>query len=107
MRLYKQGQNIVEYTILIVIVIGAFIAASTYVKRGIQGRWKDAVDEFGQQYDPTVMVTSLNFTLNASTNTYITTTSGTFNGIDVTWTERRDVTNSVDKKTGQTTVGAY
>jgi len=40
----RKGQNIAEYSILIALVIAAAVAMQTYVKRGIQGRVADAVD---------------------------------------------------------------
>jgi hypothetical protein len=43
----KKGQNVVEYSILIALVVGAAIAMQTYVKRGLQGRVKDSVDFVG------------------------------------------------------------
>jgi hypothetical protein len=43
----RKGQNVVEYSILIALVVGAAIAMQTYVKRGMQGRVKDAVDHTG------------------------------------------------------------
>ncbi len=45
--LNRKGQNVLEYSILIALVVGAAIAMQTYVKRGIQGRVKDAVDHTG------------------------------------------------------------
>ncbi len=42
--LNRKGQNIAEYSILIALVIAAAVAMQTYVKRGIQGRVADAVD---------------------------------------------------------------
>ncbi len=55
----KKGQNTAEYAILIALVIGAAVAMQTYVKRGMQGGVKYAVDKvkrtdtttFGQ-YEP-------------------------------------------------------
>lgn len=44
----RRGQNIAEYSILIALVIAAAVAMQTYVKRGLQGRVKDAVDTKGQ-----------------------------------------------------------
>jgi hypothetical protein len=44
--LNKRGQSIAEYSILIALVIAAAIGIQTYVKRGWQGRAKDAADEF-------------------------------------------------------------
>jgi len=42
--LNRKGQNIAEYSILIALVIAAAVAMQTYVKRGLQGRIADAVD---------------------------------------------------------------
>jgi len=44
MMFNRKGQNIAEYSILIALVIAAAVAMQVYVKRGIQGRMKDAVD---------------------------------------------------------------
>lgn len=41
----KAGQNTAEYAILIALIVGVAIAMQTYIKRGLQGRVKDAVDK--------------------------------------------------------------
>ncbi len=48
----RKGQTILEYTVILIIILGVMIAMKDYVKRGIQGRWKSATDDFGDQYDP-------------------------------------------------------
>lgn len=51
----RRGQNTAEYAILIGLVVAAAIAMQTYVKRGLQGRLKDGVDELVEQtaqYEP-------------------------------------------------------
>jgi len=40
----RKGQNIAEYSILIALVIAAAVAMQVYIKRGLQGRVADAVD---------------------------------------------------------------
>ncbi|MCK9603364.1 MAG: hypothetical protein M0R66_03300 [Candidatus Omnitrophica bacterium] len=40
----KRGQSLWEYAMVIVLVSLAFIAMSTYFKRGVQGRLKDLSD---------------------------------------------------------------
>lgn len=45
--LNRKGQNVAEYSILIALVIGAAVAMQVYVKRGFQGRVRDAVDNPG------------------------------------------------------------
>jgi Flp pilus assembly pilin Flp len=51
MRLLKKigninGQNIVEYAIIVSIISAAMIAMSTYVYRAVQGAQKKVEDEF-------------------------------------------------------------
>lgn len=46
--LSRRGQNIAEYSILIALVVAAAVAMQTYVKRGLQGRVKGAVDARGK-----------------------------------------------------------
>ncbi|MBU1726887.1 MAG: hypothetical protein KJ880_04595 [Candidatus Omnitrophica bacterium] len=42
--LNKKGQSTAEYVIVLGLIIGVVIAMQTYIKRGLQGRVKDAVD---------------------------------------------------------------
>ena len=44
LRLMRKGQSTAEYAIVIALVIGAAVAMQVYVKRGIQGKMKDATD---------------------------------------------------------------
>lgn len=46
-KLSKKAQTTAEYAILIALVVGAVVAMQVYIKRGIQGRVKDAVDHVG------------------------------------------------------------
>lgn len=57
----RRGQNTAEYAVVIALIIGAVIAMQTYVKRGLQGRMKDATDKIAtdtaelgatKQYEP-------------------------------------------------------
>ena len=47
-----------EYAVLIVIAIAALMAMSTYFKRAICGKWRQAADTFGhgRQYAPSVII---------------------------------------------------
>ncbi len=54
-----RGQGITEYGICLVIILLACLGMQTYIKRGLQGRYKDTVDNMtGQvpgalpQYEP-------------------------------------------------------
>ncbi|MBN1870030.1 MAG: hypothetical protein JW847_05590 [Candidatus Omnitrophica bacterium] len=99
----KTGQTAVEYTVLLILCIGAFIGIQNYAKRGIQGRWKSHIDEMGDQYDPRTADTNLRQTLTSSTNTTIIVmnTQGGY------WTRRTDESASTEQKTGYTAVGSY
>ncbi len=48
----KKGQSTLEYAILIIIVLAALLSIQVYVKRGIQGRFKSAADDIGEQFSP-------------------------------------------------------
>jgi hypothetical protein len=48
----KRGQSTLEYAVLIVVIIGALLTIQVYIKRGIQGRLKQASDDIGDQYSP-------------------------------------------------------
>ena len=48
----KKGQSTVEYAVLIIIVIAALLTIQNYIKRGLQGRMKQATDDIGDQFSP-------------------------------------------------------
>ncbi len=106
----RKGQSILEYTVIMVIVLGVVIAMRDYVKRGIQGRWKSSTDEMGDQYDPQ----HLNSDINVAVVTNSVSTVSTVNGTDSStgtvvagqWTNRMDQSNSTETKTGYTQVGS-
>lgn len=103
LRQKKVGQTSLEYVMLAVILLGAFLAIQNYMKRGFQGRWKEAVDGLGDQYDPRTMDTTIRHTLASSTNTSIIAlnTEGGY------WTKRTDVSASSERKTGYSVTGGY
>ena len=104
-KLKRQGQSTLEYTTLIVIILGAFLAVGTYFKRGIQGRWKTSVDELGDQYDPRTADTHIKHSLESNTDTQIITTDA--KGKKGFVTTRTDNTNSIEWTTGNAEVGGY
>ncbi len=99
----RSGQSTLEFTILTIIIIGVFLTASDYVKRGIQGRWKSAVDDLGDQYDPRTANTWLNSTLISNSDMRISTINQTDGGVV---TLRNDTTESSEVKQGSVVVGA-
>ena len=99
----KKGQTAVEYVVLVVIILGALLAIQNYMKRGFQGRWRDAVDDLGDQYDPATAVTNIRHALDSTTNTSIIAVRlpGGYSTI------RTDASSSMETKVGDTAVGAY
>lgn len=97
------GQSITEFITLITIVIAVFVAMQIYIKRGIQGRWKAAIDDLGEQYDPLAANSNLRTLLISATNTDVITS----NDIDGYWTKRTDHTISTERKEGYLGSGPY
>ena len=101
LRIKKQGQTLLEYAVLLIIVMGALLGISNYFKRGLQGRWKSAVDDLGDQYDPRFADTDIRHTL-----VFITQTNITAN-VETGRTTRVDTSGLVERKTGNIQVSAY
>ena len=102
-RRKRLGQSIIEYVAIVTIVLGAFVAAGNYIKRGLQGRWKATVDDLGDQYDPRVASTDLRHTIISNNETRIIV----LNAQKGFYTSRIDITNSTESKSGSRTIGAY
>jgi len=51
--LNKKGFSVIEYAVLLVIIIGAFLIMKSYIQRGLFGTWGQAGQGFayGRQYD--------------------------------------------------------
>jgi len=103
LRINKKGQTTLEYTVVIIVVVGALLAMGSYIKRGLQGRWKSAVGDLGDQYDPRAANTSVLHTMVSSTNTTILA----IDQADGYWTQRTDETSSRETKSGYMSVGGY
>ncbi len=99
----KRAQSSVEYTVLIIVILGAFLGMQNYFKRGMQGRWKAAVDDLGDQYDTRFANTSVKHTIQSNT----VTTLVTVNQAGGFWTLRQDMTNTIERKQGHEAVAAY
>ena len=105
----RKGQTILEYTVIMIIILGVVIAMRDYIKRGIQGRWKAATDDFGQQYDPQYVNSNIMYATQVNSQSVVAVVNGTDNSTGQTlpgqWTSRVDTSNSVETKTGNTQVG--
>ena len=47
-----KGQATLEYAVVLGVVAAALIAMQFYMKRGVQGKLRDATDQVGEQYRP-------------------------------------------------------
>lgn len=101
----KKGQSLLEYVVILIIVMGAFLAISNYIKRGLQGRWKAATDDLGDQYDPTVANTLIEYKLETTATTTIRSVPDTTLNGQIT--RRDDVSTTVETKNGYISVGSY
>ena len=50
----KKAISVIEYTVLFIIIIGAFLMMKNYIQRGLYGNWARSGQTFafGRQYDP-------------------------------------------------------
>ncbi len=46
----SKGQSTLEYALIIAVVVGALLAMQSYMKRGVQGKLREATDDVGSQY---------------------------------------------------------
>ncbi|GIW78166.1 MAG: hypothetical protein KatS3mg104_3229 [Phycisphaerae bacterium] len=99
-RADRRGQSIVEYAVVLVVFLAALLSMQIYIKRGIQGRWRDVVDGIGEQYDPAFTNATKTTTLSGTMTTDVWTedAEGGF------WTMRQDVSNTTENTTGSKTV---
>jgi Flp pilus assembly pilin Flp len=107
----NRGQTILEYTIIVVIMLGVMIAMKDYVKRGIQGRWKSATDDMGDQYDPQAVNSNIMYNTQVNAQSIISVENGSDSSSSQgteqgQWTNRMDQSNSYETKTGYTQIGS-
>ncbi len=46
----SRGQSTLEYALIIAVVVGALLAMQVYMRRGMQGKLREATDDIGGQY---------------------------------------------------------
>ncbi|MBF0479879.1 MAG: hypothetical protein HQL26_10390 [Candidatus Omnitrophica bacterium] len=96
----KRGQSTLEYLVYMTVIIAVFVTVSTYFKRGVAGRWKAAADDVGDQYDPRTAESNVLYTVKGESATILKVIE-TKNG---QYTERTDLSNMIETKTGNTVV---
>lgn len=99
------AQSLLEYVVFIVLFVFALLASQTYIKRAMQGRWKEAADRIGEQYDYQATYADINLTTesNAISNSTLVRDAATGKG----WINREDLVNAVEKRTGNELIGGY
>ncbi|MBU2035742.1 MAG: class III signal peptide-containing protein [Candidatus Omnitrophica bacterium] len=91
----KRGQSTLEYGILIAVVVGALIAMSVYMKRGLQGRLRTSTDDIGEQFSPA-----------ATTSSYTTTSESVSSEVNTAGVTTTTISKDARARTGTETVGA-
>ena len=43
----RKGQSILEYALIIAVIVGALIAMQIFLKRSVQGKLRDSIDDIG------------------------------------------------------------
>ncbi len=46
--MHRRGQQIIEYVVVFVVVIGVLLVMGYYVRAGLAGKYREAADSFGQ-----------------------------------------------------------
>jgi len=101
--LSRKGQSVLEQSMIWVLIMVAVLTIGIYFKRGVQGRWRAAVDDLGDQYDPYMADTNVVYREVSNVFTKITTVEDE----DGFWTLRVDRTNSVSTREGYESFGSY
>ena len=104
MRLQRRGQSVLEYTILLVIVIAALVAMQAYLKRGVQGHWKESVDGLGEQYDQGRTNSIITHQMQSTSESRMQTVKTTNNSVEGYYTMRSDASSSQETRNGHITV---
>jgi hypothetical protein len=97
----RKAQSLLEYSVLMIIIVAAFLTMQVYIKRGVQGRWKQAVDDMGEQYDARGYNGLVRYTLNttAESRLYLVPVIN-MTGTNGFVTYRNDTSLSIETKTG-------
>ncbi len=93
----KKAQTILEYSILMTIIVAAFLTMQVYMKRAFQGRWKQSVDDLGEQYDTNSFSANIRYTSNTVSESRITALMGVlYNGTNGLLTYRTDSSSGTE-----------
>lgn len=93
MRKKCRGQTVLEFVVLFIVLVAAFLGMQNYLRRGVQAKWKENMDSMGKQYDPKATAnTTYSMETNAMTQIDVVGQPGGYQ----TW--RTDTTNMTETK---------
>ena len=72
-KIFKLGQSLVEYAVILACFIIAITVMGIYFKRGVSGSLRNSADMLGRQYDPEAISSSITTTISGVS--YSTTVS--------------------------------
>ena len=96
-----KGQSTLEYAIIIMVVIAALLTMNAYMKRGLQGKLRDASDQIGEQFS--AQTTTWDYTASSHSKTKEQAGTEDIGGEGVTKTELLD--EQYQKRDGHEDVG--
>lgn len=83
-------------------MIATLITMQGYIKRGFQGRWKSAVDDLGEQYDPRAVCSTIVYSQSSNSIASVRVLDHTSqSGISGKYTLRNDQVQSSETKPGR------
>ncbi|RJP27421.1 MAG: hypothetical protein C4533_08170 [Candidatus Omnitrophota bacterium] len=50
MRLSRKGQSTYEFALVVIVLVAALISMQVYIKRAVQGRLKDSIQQSGEDF---------------------------------------------------------
>lgn len=93
--LNKKGQATLEYGIIIAVIVAGLIAMQVYIKRGFQGKLRQASDDMGEQFSPGYTTGTHTATTTASSTENITGGSQSTTSSSADQSQSRSVNETV------------
>lgn len=94
--LRNRGQSTLEYAVIIAVVVAGLIAMQMYIKRGLQGRYRQASDDIGEQFSPSTSSSNITTTIDSAQKEVL---SG--------GTTTTTVSKGEQKRTGSESIGTH
>jgi|WetSurMetagenome_2_1015567.scaffolds.fasta_scaffold1130210_1 hypothetical protein len=97
----RKAQSTLEYTMVFACIVAALLGMGIYIKRGFQGRFREAADQIGDQYSAKTTKSDMTQMIFNPTNVTVTTTprwipltiNGTTQTYEITEVNRYEVQN--------------